>query len=119
MSVLALSVQVYGRVELVLDIPAAAFFPIPKVDSAVVRIETYSSPAIAPGLLPAFFGLVKAGFSQRRKTLRNSFAHGLGIATEEARALLARAGIDPQRRAETLSLEEWSRLTAHEASRFG
>jgi 16S rRNA (adenine1518-N6/adenine1519-N6)-dimethyltransferase len=118
MSVLALSVQVYGTVELVLEVPATAFYPIPKVDSAVVRIETHTTPIIAPQLLPAFFGLVKAGFSQRRKTLRNTFAHGLGISPDESKVLLARAGIDPQRRAETLSLDEWSLLTTQERSRF-
>jgi 16S rRNA (adenine1518-N6/adenine1519-N6)-dimethyltransferase len=57
-----------------------------------------------------FFKLIKAGFSQKRKTLRNSLSSGLHISTTDAAALLARAGIDPQRRAETLSLEEWERL---------
>ncbi len=110
MSILALSVQVYGRPSIVAIIPAEAFYPVPKVDSAVLRIETYPDPAVERSLLPRFFDLVRAGFSQKRKTLRNSLASGLGISRAEADAMLVQAGIDPQRRAETLSLQEWERL---------
>jgi 16S rRNA (adenine1518-N6/adenine1519-N6)-dimethyltransferase len=61
-------------------------------------------------LLDTFFTLMKAGFSQKRKTLRNSLSGGLGIAPAGAEKMLAAADIDPMRRAETLSLEEWGRL---------
>ncbi len=111
MSLLALSVQVYGKPAIVTGIPATAFFPHPKVDSAVVRIELYPEPLIAAALLPAFFELIKAGFSQKRKMLRNALAGGLAISPGDANALLLEADIDPQRRAETLSLQEWDRLT--------
>jgi 16S rRNA (adenine1518-N6/adenine1519-N6)-dimethyltransferase len=110
MSLLALSVQVYGTPEIVAYIPAEAFFPAPKIDSAVLRVEILPEPLIPAGLMDIFFTLIKAGFSQKRKTLRNSLSGGLGIAAAEAEKLLAAAGIDPIRRAETLSLEEWGNL---------
>jgi 16S rRNA (adenine1518-N6/adenine1519-N6)-dimethyltransferase len=73
-------------------------------------IEIYPSPRIPQKLLDIFFKLIKAGFSQKRKTLRNSLASGLSISTTQSTELLSRAGIDPMRRAETLSIEEWQRL---------
>lgn len=110
MSLLALSVQVYGTPRIAARIPAEAFFPAPKVDSAVLRIDIHPSPQIRTELLDTFFLLIKAGFSQKRKTLRNSLSSGLHITPAEAAELLIRAHIDPQRRAETLSLAEWSQL---------
>jgi 16S rRNA (adenine1518-N6/adenine1519-N6)-dimethyltransferase len=111
MSLLALSVQVYGTPNIVGHIPAKAFYPTPRVDSAVVRIEVYPGPLISDPLLPRFFELIKAGFSQKRKTLRNALSAGLDLAASEVEELLRQAGINPQRRAETLSLDEWSSLT--------
>lgn len=110
MSLLALSVQVYGQPRLAANIPAGAFYPPPKVDSAVVRIEIYLEPVIPAARLETFFRLARAGFSQKRKTLRNSLSGGLGIEPAEAEGMLVAAGIDPQRRAETLSLGEWGKL---------
>jgi 16S rRNA (adenine1518-N6/adenine1519-N6)-dimethyltransferase len=112
MSLLALSVQVYGKPRLAAQIPAEAFFPAPKVDSAVLCVDIYPSPLIKDDLLDTFFKLIKAGFSQKRKTLRNSLSSGLHISPTEAAELLTRADIDPQRRAETLSIEEWERLSS-------
>ena len=111
LSLLALSVQVYGEPRIAARIPAEAFFPAPKVDSAVLRVDIYASPRIKPELLDTFFRLIKAGFSQKRKTLRNSLSSGLHISPTEAADLLTRANIDPQRRAETLSIEEWGKLS--------
>jgi 16S rRNA (adenine1518-N6/adenine1519-N6)-dimethyltransferase len=110
MSLMALSVQVYGRPRIAAHIPAAAFFPSPNVDSAVLVIDIYPSPLMPGELLDPFFKLIRAGFSQKRKTLRNSLSSGLAISPARAADLLGRAGIDPQRRAETLSIEEWQRL---------
>jgi 16S rRNA (adenine1518-N6/adenine1519-N6)-dimethyltransferase len=107
LSLLALSVQVYGQPRIAAKIPAGAFHPAPKVDSAILRIDIYDEPRIPTGMLDSFFKLIKAGFSQKRKTLRNSLSSGLHISTAEAESLLASAGIDPMRRAETLSIEEW------------
>lgn len=111
MSLLAVSVQVYGRPQLVFTIPAGAFYPPPKVDSAVVRIDTYDQPAAAVSDLNKFFRVVKAGFSQKRKQLKNSLAASLPAAPSQVVAALEQAGLEPTRRAETLSLAEWSRLT--------
>lgn len=112
MSLLALSVQVYGQPRVVATIPADAFYPAPKVDSAVIRIDLSPAPFIPYTLLDTFFSLAKAGFSQKRKTLRNSLSAGMRKSPAETEEMLRAAGIDPMRRAETLSLEEWRELTA-------
>ncbi|MCF6277366.1 MAG: 16S rRNA (adenine(1518)-N(6)/adenine(1519)-N(6))-dimethyltransferase RsmA [Anaerolineales bacterium] len=110
MSLLALSVQVYGTPSIVGKIPAGAFYPPPKVDSAVIRIDLYPEPVIPSSLLDTFFFLAKAGFSQKRKTLRNALSSGARISPSETENLLNAAEIDPRRRAETLNLTEWARL---------
>ena len=110
MSLLALSVQVYGQPRVVAHLPAGSFYPAPKVDSAVLRVELFPAPRIPRDGLDIFFRLAKAGFSQKRKTLRNTLAGGMGWQPTDTGDLLHRAGIDPQRRAETLSLEEWGEL---------
>ena len=111
LSLLALSVQVYGQPHITAFIPAGAFYPPPKVDSAILRVDLYPTPRIPTPLLEVFFRLSKAGFSQKRKTLRNALAGGLGWSTARANELLQTAQIDPFRRAETLSLDEWLRLS--------
>ena len=115
MSLLALSVQVYGQPRVVATVPAGAFYPAPKVDSAVVRIDLSPAPFIPYTLLDTFFALAKAGFSQKRKKLRNSLSAGMRKSPAEMEETLRAAGIDPQRRAETLSLAEWRELTARSA----
>lgn len=110
MSVLAVSVQVYGTPRIAGQIPAGAFYPRPDVDSAMVRIDLFGQPIIANEEADTFFEVVKAGFSQKRKQLRNSLASGLHMKTSEADTLLNMAGIEPARRAETLTIEEWVRL---------
>jgi len=111
MSLLSLSVQVYGRPQIIARIPAGAFYPAPKIDSAVLRIEIANEPSIPYAQLDKFFQLAKAGFGQKRKTLRNSISAGLRISPTQAQSLLEAAGINPMRRAETLSLDEWKTLT--------
>ena len=110
LSLLALSVQVYGRPSLRARIPAAAFHPVPKVDSATLSVDVYLKPLIAAALLPMFFRLIKAGFHQKRKMLHNSLAAGLGRKPADLGTWLEAAGIDSKRRAETLSIDEWRRL---------
>lgn len=110
MSLLAVSVQVYGQVERVMTVKAGAFWPRPDVDSAVVAITIDPQHL---GEQPAFdekrfFRLVRAGFSQKRKQLKNNL-RSLGGDALVAEAL-DRAGIDGRRRAETLSLSEWQQL---------
>jgi len=109
MSLLALSVQVYGQAEITARIPAAAFYPAPTVNSAVVSINIYPEPLIPYSLLERFFWLAKAGFGQKRKTLRNALSSIMP--RQEAEQLLLAARIDPMRRAETLSLEEWGKIS--------
>lgn len=111
LSVLALSVQVYGWPQIAAQIPAGAFYPAPAVDSAVLKVELYAEPFVPAVHLETFFRLVRAGFSQKRKTLRNALAAGLRRPPAEAEAALRASGIDPGRRAETLSLEEWAALS--------
>jgi 16S rRNA (adenine1518-N6/adenine1519-N6)-dimethyltransferase len=112
MSLLAVSVQFYGQPVLVHRIPAGAFYPPPKVDSAVVRINTYPQPPIpiAGTDVDHFFRIVKAGFGQKRKQLKNALAAGLGQPVSEVVKTMEQASIDPSRRAETLTLAEWGRL---------
>lgn len=108
MSLLAVSVQFYGRPELVTRVPAGAFWPPPQVDSAVLKIQVYEQPPVKADDVAWFFQVVRAGFSQRRKQLKNALAAGLHYGREEVAAALEAAGIDPRRRAETLRLEEWA-----------
>ncbi|MBI3028774.1 MAG: ribosomal RNA small subunit methyltransferase A [Candidatus Rokubacteria bacterium] len=110
----ALSVltQLYCDARLALAIPPGAFRPPPKVDSAVLHLRVRAAPRAPIGDEERFHRLVKAAFSQRRKTLANALAGGLGVSVATARQWLGAAGIDGGRRAETLSLEEFSRLNS-------
>ncbi len=110
MSLLAVSVQFYGQPALVHHIPAGAFYPPPKVDSAVIRIDTWPQPPIPVEDVDHFFRVVKAGFGQKRKQLKNALAGGLRQPVAVVVKAMAQAGIDPSRRAETLTLVEWGRL---------
>lgn len=111
MSLLALSVQVYGNPYPVARIPAGAFYPPPTVDSVTLRVDLYPQPAIPTIYLDSFFRLARAGFSQKRKMLRNSLSAGLGWPAQKTAELLQTVQIDPMRRAETLTISEWGRLT--------
>jgi 16S rRNA (adenine1518-N6/adenine1519-N6)-dimethyltransferase len=113
MSLLAVSVQFYGRPRLLFGIKPGSFYPSPGVQSAVVRVDLYAAApvSVGDGGTDAFFRVVRAGFSQRRKQLRNALAAGLRQPREEVAARLKAADVDPRRRAQTLSLEEWARVT--------
>lgn len=109
MSLLAVSVQLAGHVEILFTIKAGAFWPRPEVDSAVVRITHHSKPKISTGEEERFFRIVRAGFHQKRKQLQKNL-RSLGYDKKQLAAALAEAGIDGRRRAETLSVEEWLTL---------
>jgi 16S rRNA (adenine1518-N6/adenine1519-N6)-dimethyltransferase len=95
-------------------VPAAAFEPAPKVDSAVLRLRRRSSPVVPVGeQRPPFYRLVQAGFRQRRKQLHNALGRELPIPKEQLSAAFTTCDIDPERRAQTLSVEEWACLLAH------
>lgn len=113
LSMLALSVQVYGEPRIAFTIPKGAFFPVPQVDSATLVIEHFPQPLILEGRLDNFFLLAKAGFTQKRKMLHNALAGAPDINHEQALDMLSQAGIESGRRAQTLSLQEWDALTAH------
>lgn len=111
MSLLAVAVQWYAEPRIVTKVPAGAFTPVPKVDSAVLRLETRPQPAAPIPTEQQFFQVVKAGFSQRRKQLRNALSAALRIPPTQVESVMRMAGVDPKRRAETLSLEEWAALS--------
>ncbi len=113
MSLLALSVQVFGKAKIAAKISAGSFYPAPNVDSAVIRVDLYPTPLVDESKLDTFFQLSKAGFGQKRKMLRKSLAAGLSLPVALAEEMLIKNDIDPTRRAETLSLEEWGRLTGY------
>jgi 16S rRNA (adenine1518-N6/adenine1519-N6)-dimethyltransferase len=110
MSVLSISVQLYGEPRIISHVPAGCFYPAPEVDSAILRIDVYPQPAVAIDDRDSFFELVRAGFTASRKQIGNSLAQGLKKPKAEILPLLAEANIASQRRAETLTIEEWARL---------
>lgn len=110
LSILALSAQVYAEASLGVDVPREYFTPPPKVDSAVVVLRARPTPLVAPEDERAFFRVVKAGFVAKRKKLRSSIAAGLAISKPDAEILLRHADIDPDLRAEDLSIDDWLRL---------
>ena len=110
MRLLSVQVQMLARTRLLFSIPAEAFSPSPRVDGAVVSLDVRRDLAANVDDLDGFLGFVEGGFSAPRKQLRNSLALGLGIVRLEADGLLAGARIKPDRRPQTLSLEEWSEL---------
>lgn len=107
---LSLAVQYYCTVELVAKVPKEVFVPQPKVDSAVLRLDVRSEKPVKLIDEKIFFACIKAGFGQRRKTLLNSLTGVCGISKEKLAEVLGSVGIDPVRRAETLSLEEFAAL---------
>ena len=119
MSLLAVSVQLFAQPEIVARIPAGAFYPPPKVDSAILRLRPWQHPPVEFPSEDVFFEVVRAGFGQRRKQLRNSLKSGLSMPAERVEAMLQAAGIAPERRAETLTLDEWGRLAQEYAQRAG
>jgi 16S rRNA (adenine1518-N6/adenine1519-N6)-dimethyltransferase len=110
MSLLSVSVQFYGKPEIVEYVPADSFYPAPEVDSAILRVETYPQPIFAVDDIEGFFNLVRAGFCAPRKQLVNTLVQGLGLPKPDVLSLLDRADIIYSRRAETLSVEEWQWL---------
>jgi 16S rRNA (adenine1518-N6/adenine1519-N6)-dimethyltransferase len=110
-SLLALSAQIYAEVTLGEVVTADKFTPAPKVDSQVVVLSRRPRPLIDAGSEKKFFRVVKAGFSARRKKLRSSLAGGLALDKPVAENLLRGAGIDPNKRAQDLTIDDWIKLT--------
>ncbi len=108
-SVLSLQVQIFGKPTIVSNVGKSSFFPAPKVDSAILKIEMFPTPLIPSEKVPAFFRLIHATFSQKRKTLSNSLKT-LALTREQALASLNQAGIAENQRPQALSIEEWKKL---------
>ena len=112
MSLLAVSTQLYGQIEIITTIKAGAFWPRPDVDSAVIQLRLFSKPLLPANQEKQFFSLVRAGFSQKRKQLKNNLRQ-LGYNPGQIAEILETAMIDGRRRAETLTLSEWINLSNH------
>lgn len=111
MSLLSLSVQLYGEARMASQIPAECFYPKPKVDSSVLIIDVDDQPKLSDERIHSLFKLAHAAFNQKRKMLRSSLKPMLGGGVDVVSGVLDRAGIDPRQRPESLSLEDWIRLT--------
>jgi len=111
MSILSVGAQVFAEVSLGDTVPSRLFTPEPKVDSRVVILKTRKTTLFSDITEKEFFGVVKAGFSSRRKKLRSSLAAGLKITKDKTETVLSRANISPDVRAETLTIDDWVRLT--------
>ena len=101
----SVKVAYFGRARVVGLVPPSVFIPMPRVDSALVQIVRHDAPPVAVPSPDRLFTLVRAGFGQRRKMLRSALRAELG---DEVEQILEAAGIDPRRRAETLSLDDWA-----------
>lgn len=112
MSILAISAQAYAEAELAIEVPRRFFTPPPKVDSQVVVLKTRSAPLISPDEERQFFRVVKAGFAEKRKKLRSSLSGGLQLDKQAVDDLLARVKINPEARAQELSIEQWKQLAS-------
>jgi 16S rRNA (adenine1518-N6/adenine1519-N6)-dimethyltransferase len=107
---LSVFVQSFAEPRIVRRVPARAFRPAPRVDSAVVALRTRPQPAFVPLAAEPFLRLVSDVFRHRRKQLRSALGHEAGLDRERATDALRRSGIAPERRPETLALEEWVAL---------
>ena len=103
--------QVHGRIVEKVSVSPEAFFPKPKVRSAILKIELYPEPLVPLAEIPLLRGLVRSAFGQRRKTLSNVLTGWLKRNREEIEKFLQNESIDPRRRGETLSIDEFVRLT--------
>ena len=110
LGLLGLGVQFYGSPRIVATIRPGAFYPPPKVTSAVVRIDLHSQPLLPPSKREGFFALARAAFSAPRKQLRGGLSHALNRPADAVADLLRRGGVDPTRRPQTLALDEWAAL---------
>lgn len=107
---LSVFTQAFAEPRIVRRVPARAFRPPPRVDSAVVALRTRQRPAFAPLAQEPFLRLVSDAFRHRRKQLRSALGHEAGLDRDRATAVLAAAGIAPERRPEELELDEWIAL---------
>lgn len=110
MSLMAVSTQFYGEPKICLRLKRGAFYPVPNVASAVLRLDLYDDPPVPVDDVARFFDIARAGFAQRRKQLRNTLAATLHLEPVDVETALQAHGIDHRRRAETLTIPEWGTL---------
>ncbi len=110
MSFLSVSTQFYSDPQVIRYVPAKDFYPIPKVDSVVLRLDVYRTPPVDICNIENFFYMVHCGFRAPRKQIHNSLSLALEIPPEQIKLLLKKANIEPKRRPETLNLQEWKQL---------
>lgn len=110
MNLLGVSVQLYGKPSITQSVPASAFYPQPKVDSAIVKIEVFKKIQFEVENIEKFFKIVKSGFGNKRKQLHNALSRGLNLSIQEVIDIMKNTGIDSKRRAQTISIDEWITL---------
>jgi 16S rRNA (adenine1518-N6/adenine1519-N6)-dimethyltransferase len=109
---LSVLTQLYCEVRIALRVPPGAFRPPPRVESAVLHLRVLAEPRVALADEQHFHVVVRTAFAQRRKTLANALAAGLGLPAEGVRHAIEGVGIDPKRRAETLTIPEFAAVAA-------
>jgi 16S rRNA (adenine1518-N6/adenine1519-N6)-dimethyltransferase len=107
-NILSLQTQIFGKPSIVGKVPPTDFYPQPKVESAIIKIEVYPEPLIKD--FETFHRIISAAFHQKRKTLLNSISSMEDLSREQTEQLLKKANIDPQQRPQHLSIEEWKRI---------
>lgn len=113
MSILSLSVQFYGQPEIIADVSKEDFYPVPKVDSAILKITVLDPKKLPPKEeIKKFFKLIKVGFSSPRKTLINNLANGLSKSKEEIADIVEKLGLDLNTRAQELGVDDWKKLSS-------
>ena len=110
LGLLGVSVQVYARARKLFNVPPRAFYPPPRVTSAVIRLDVLAEPLVKPEGRERFFRIVRAGFSAPRKQLRNTLAQGLGRPPGEIAAAIAAEELEPSLRPQQLRVDDWLRL---------
>jgi 16S rRNA (adenine1518-N6/adenine1519-N6)-dimethyltransferase len=113
MSILGVATQFFAEPRLAFNVAPSVFIPPPTVESSVVILDVRAARPLSPAKQPLFFKIVNAGFRQKRKQLANALADSLRLPKPLVASWLLSVSIDPMRRAETLSLDEWVALTEH------
>ena len=109
-SAITISVNYYANARIIIDVPKENFLPSPEVDSVVIKLDILKNPPVSLVNKAKFFALVKAAFSQRRKTINNSLASG-GYDKKKIKEVLAKLGLDPKLRAEDLSIQDYANIS--------
>jgi 16S rRNA (adenine1518-N6/adenine1519-N6)-dimethyltransferase len=111
LSILAISVQIFGQPRIAKIVPAKSFYPAPKVDSAVLQVKIFTEPKYEIGDEKKFFRVIKGCFTGKRKQIHNTLMNNLKLPKEKVEEILAEIKISPQARPQELSIEDWIRLS--------